>query len=206
MKVRKRLTRQESKEATRARLIEAGEKVFIRRGFEEASVAEIADTAGYSRGAFYSNFADTHELFLAVVDGHRLDVVNALQEILRGTSGGAERLAAVREWFANQWRMKDFIALRMEFSRRAMKSRSIRNRLAEMWRQEFECYAACVTQGPAKRGASAAERRDTVALALLALNHGLGMMAIDTSPDMYHLYPEAAQLAFDRLSNLGVES
>ena len=205
MKVRKRLTRHESKEATRARLIEAGEKVFIRRGFEEASVAEIADAAGYTRGAFYSNFADTNELFLAVVDAHRLDVVNALQDILRGVSGGAERRAAVREWFRNQWRMKDFVALRMGFSRGARKSRSIRNRLADLWRQEFESYAACVTQDVAAPGASAAERRDTVALALLAVNHGLAMMAIDARPDMYHLYPEAAQLAFDRLNNLGVE-
>jgi len=47
----KRLAQQESKEVTRMRLIEAVERVFIRKGFEGASVEEISETAGYSRGA-----------------------------------------------------------------------------------------------------------------------------------------------------------
>ena len=200
MKLRKRLTRQESQEATRARLIEAAEKVVIHRGFDDASVEEIADAAGYSRGAFYSNFADKDELFLAVFDAHALDVVNALEEISRRISGVAERLAAVREWFANQWRMRDFIALRMEFSRRAIKNRSMRKRLAETWQQEFESYELCVAQALDAPGVVQAGSLDTVALALLAVNHGLGMISIDTGPNMHHLYLEAAQLVFDRLS------
>ena len=39
---------------------------------------------------------------------------------------------------------KDFIALQMEFSRRAMKDRSVRKHLAELWRQELEIIAATV--------------------------------------------------------------
>ena len=58
MKARRRLTRQESKEVTRIRLIEAVERLFIRKSFDDASVEEISETAGYSRGAFYSNFDD----------------------------------------------------------------------------------------------------------------------------------------------------
>ena len=56
MRVRKRLTREESKEVTRRRLIVAAERLFVRKGFDDASVEEISETAGYSRGAFYSNF------------------------------------------------------------------------------------------------------------------------------------------------------
>ena len=41
---------------THRRLIEAAERLFVRKGFDEASVEEISETAGYSRGAFYSNF------------------------------------------------------------------------------------------------------------------------------------------------------
>ena len=71
MKTRKRLTRQESKEATRARLVEAAEQLFIRKGFDDTSVDEISETAGYSRGAFYSNFDDKDQVFLAVINRHR---------------------------------------------------------------------------------------------------------------------------------------
>ena len=68
MKARKRLTREESKELTRLRLIESAERLFIRRGFDDASVDEISEMAGYSRGAFYSNFDSKEQVFLAVID------------------------------------------------------------------------------------------------------------------------------------------
>ena len=141
MKARKRLTRQESKEVTRLRLIEAAERLFIRKGFDDASVDEISEMAGYSRGAFYSNFEDKEQVFLAVIDRRR---PKALDDIFQRVSEPAERIAAVRKWFSNQWRLKDFIALRMEFSRRAMRDRSVRKHLAELRRQELETYAASV--------------------------------------------------------------
>ena len=52
------------------RLIEAAERLFIRKGFDDASVEEISEMAGYSRGAFYSNFDNKEQVFLAVID-HR---------------------------------------------------------------------------------------------------------------------------------------
>ena len=99
------------------RLIEAAEKLFLRKGFEDASVDEISETAGYSRGAFYSNFKDKEQLFLAVIDRRR---PKGLVEIFQQVSEPADQIAEAREWFSNQWRLKDFIALRMEFTRRAM--------------------------------------------------------------------------------------
>ena len=71
MKTRKRLTREESKEVTRLRLIEAAERLFIRKGFDDTSVDEISEMAGYSRGAFYSNFENKDQVFLAVIDRRR---------------------------------------------------------------------------------------------------------------------------------------
>ena len=71
MKARERLTRQESKEMTRIRLIEAAERLFIRKGFDDASVEEISEAAGYSRGAFYSISTTLKRCFFAVIDRRR---------------------------------------------------------------------------------------------------------------------------------------
>src|SRR5262245_20986790 len=139
MRIRRRLTRQENKEVTRMRLVEAAARLFLRKGFEDASVDEISETAGYSRGAFYSNFKDKEQVFLAVIDRRR---PKALDEIFQQVSEPAEQIAAVREWFSNQWRLKDFIALRLEFSRRAFRDRSVRTHLAELLRQELDTYSA----------------------------------------------------------------
>ena len=119
----------------------SGREAIYPERLRRASVEEISETAGYSRGAFYSNFDDKEQVFLAVIDRRR---PKALDEIFQQVSEPAERIAAVREWFSNQWRLKDFIALRMEFSRRAMRDRSVRKHLAELRRQELETYAGSV--------------------------------------------------------------
>jgi len=52
--------------ATRARLLEGALEVFAERGFHGASVEDICERAGFTRGAFYSNFASKDELVLAL--------------------------------------------------------------------------------------------------------------------------------------------
>lgn len=53
-----------SRENTRARLLDAAAEVFAEVGLGEASVERICERAGYTRGAFYSNFATKDEMFL----------------------------------------------------------------------------------------------------------------------------------------------
>lgn len=52
---------------TRARLLEGALEVFAERGFQGASVEDICDRAGFTRGAFYSNFGSKDELVLALL-------------------------------------------------------------------------------------------------------------------------------------------
>ncbi|MBR7839179.1 TetR/AcrR family transcriptional regulator, partial [Actinospica durhamensis] len=61
-----RVTRRRAQ--TRARLLDAAFAVFAAAGFGQASIEAVCDAAGYSRGAFYSNFTDLDELFFALYD------------------------------------------------------------------------------------------------------------------------------------------
>ncbi|HAM03458.1 MAG TPA: TetR family transcriptional regulator [Acidimicrobiaceae bacterium] len=63
-----RWTPERRRELTRTALVEAAVQVFARRGFYGASLDEIADTAGFTRGAIYKNFEDKEGLFLATLD------------------------------------------------------------------------------------------------------------------------------------------
>lgn len=69
-----------SRENTRARLLEAAAQVFAEIGLEGATVEAVCDRAGFTRGAFYSNFESKDELFLTLA-----------------ASVGEVRLGAVRE-------------------------------------------------------------------------------------------------------------
>lgn len=69
----KRLTRKEKQAETRRRLLDAGERVFLRSGLQGSSVEEIAAEAGYTRGAFYSNFSGKDELFAELLHARVYD-------------------------------------------------------------------------------------------------------------------------------------
>src|SRR5271170_5010080 len=64
---RKRLTREESQEQTQQRLLDAALTVIAKKGLAATSVEDIAALAGYTRGAFYSNFRGKHDLFIELL-------------------------------------------------------------------------------------------------------------------------------------------
>jgi AcrR family transcriptional regulator len=77
-----RLTQAERKERTRGDLLSAGLSVFLERGFHGASLDDIAERAGYSKGAVYSNFAGKDELFLAVLDAQFEQRARVLADVI----------------------------------------------------------------------------------------------------------------------------
>lgn len=62
------LTRAESQERTRAQIVAAATRLFLRAGFGATSLEAIGEAAGYTRGAVYSNFQSKTELGIAVID------------------------------------------------------------------------------------------------------------------------------------------
>src|SRR5437667_6166963 len=77
-----RLTPERRRALTRTALVEAAAEVFARRGFHAASLDEIAETAGFTRGAIYSNFSGKEDLLLAVLDQYTDRQLEAFGEVL----------------------------------------------------------------------------------------------------------------------------
>src|SRR3954451_3061559 len=88
------LTRREKQEQTRERLLGAAARVFARRGYQQASLEEVAAEAGFTTGAVYSNFSGKEELFLALADkkvDERVAEIGAVGDAAeRGERPGAE--------------------------------------------------------------------------------------------------------------------
>jgi AcrR family transcriptional regulator len=64
---RKRLNREDSRDQTTQRLLDSAQKLIAKKGLAATSVEDIAAAAGYSRGAFYSNFGGKHDLFIELL-------------------------------------------------------------------------------------------------------------------------------------------
>ncbi|MGW0949303.1 TetR/AcrR family transcriptional regulator [Streptomyces sp. NPDC002623] len=77
-----RVTRRRGR--TRARLLDAAFAVFAAKGFGRVSIEEVCDAAGYSRGAFYSNFATLDELFFALYRERADLIARQVAEALAG--------------------------------------------------------------------------------------------------------------------------
>ncbi|WP_269501593.1 TetR/AcrR family transcriptional regulator [Burkholderia sp. IMCC1007] len=79
---RKRLTHAERRAQTREQMVEAARALFIEKGFPATSVADVAEAAGYTRGAFYCNFCDKSDLLIESLHGEQDELTCNLRSAL----------------------------------------------------------------------------------------------------------------------------
>ena len=70
---------QQRSEETRTKIMESAIKLFSTNGFNKASVDDICEEAGISKGAFYHHFKSKQELFLALLDGWLAAIDSAIE-------------------------------------------------------------------------------------------------------------------------------
>jgi AcrR family transcriptional regulator len=136
-KTRKRLTREESRAQTRATLIAVGRRHFLRYGLGGAVAEKIAEDAGYSRGALYSNFDGKEELFVAVIHEEQARHLNFFRSLMKDEPSGKKRAKKFRDAIADLMTDHDWIVLRAEFEVGALRSERIRQSFVEVHRQQL---------------------------------------------------------------------
>ena len=146
-----RISRQERKSRTRSELIAAARTVFMKRGFHGASLDEIAETAGYTKGAVYSNFAGKDDLYLALLDAHYEARVAAYADMLldEGTFEDATR-AVGRFMVASDLRDPDWLPTLAEFVAHAARDESLRQAYVRV-RERFLAAIADVIEALCER-------------------------------------------------------
>lgn len=170
-----RLSRAEQREETRRRLIESAAKVFCRLGFEAAPIDVIAEEAGFSRGAFYSNFESKDELFLALLSGHLDAEVETLSRALDRIRTADELAPAIERRYRVLGEDSSWCLLTTEFQLYAMRGgkmagqfttiyESYRQRLGELIATHFDRLGIESTLTPYEFG-----------VAQVALSHGLAL-------------------------------
>ena len=141
------LTRRQKQAETRSSLMRSAAKLFCRHGLEGASVEDVAQDAGFTKGAFYSNFKSKEELFLVMLDERFSERLDQLEEMLGSTPDSTEEQAHdtaldfIRTFRDDEeWKRLyfEFVAYAMrndEFREElATRHRALRARLAEMFR------------------------------------------------------------------------
>ncbi|MGN6218173.1 MAG: TetR/AcrR family transcriptional regulator [Microbacterium sp.] len=112
------------REATRQKLLDAAALVFAEVGVDAASVEAICERAGFTRGAFYSNFETKDELMLALTErvaGEKIDDVAERVAALQARGEDLEPGALVRQLLDAAFDKKQGILLTSEIRTRAMR-------------------------------------------------------------------------------------
>ncbi len=125
-----RLTRKQKQEQTRSCLMESASRVFARRGMSGASIDEVAEDAGYTKGAFYANFKSKEELFLAMLDESFSERIAETEQAFATDEAPPEQARHSAAHFAEAMRSNpDKSRLGFEFAAHAMRSEPFREEL-----------------------------------------------------------------------------
>ena len=195
----RRLTRTEQQAQTRARLVQAATTVFARRGYRAASVEEIAEEAGYSHGAVYSNFEGKADLFLAVFEEYMAERVRELAETQAALPDDApleDRARALADqWMDRLARDRESMTLHMEFIAHADRDPELAKRFGTRSMAMREAVAGYIAYYQQEAGLDLAMGVDDLALVLRALGIGLAVESL-VSPDTvrHDLYGDFVEL------------
>jgi AcrR family transcriptional regulator len=175
-----RLTRVESQARTRERLIDTATTAFLRDGYAATSLERVADEAGFSKGAVYSNFRSKEQLCGAVLDAVHTKRLGRITSAVASADTLDQRLTAVQEWAESTIGDENWTALEVEFAAHTRHDGTLRTQLAERGKA-IQCVIASVLADTAhESGATLPMPAEDLAGALLSLGIGLGVRrAID---------------------------
>lgn len=196
---RKRLTRAEAKARTRELLLDAAARTFARKGFAGASVEEIAEEAGFTVGALYSNFASKSELFLELMAGRARERVSETAQVLAEGHPTAETT-----WTALGQQMIDvadkdidLAPLQAEFWLYAVRNPEVMDTFAARLRQRREPLERLIEAGLRRTGQHPGDLAARLAIVVSALFQGMvRQRRLDPDHVSAELYGEALRWLF----------
>jgi AcrR family transcriptional regulator len=174
-----RLNREESQARTRNLLIEAARSEIVKKGFALASVRDIAEAAGFSQGAFYSNFPDKEAILLELMQRHQSEERGKIEATLsqaQAQGDVAKAMAGIEKW-ASSNADPGFAVLATELQLQALRSPSFaqvyndlnrkhRRALGTLLSRMFELFGKKVPGDPVE-----------IATAFIALGRGMALMS-----------------------------
>jgi AcrR family transcriptional regulator len=167
-----RKTRAETQAETRAQLVKTARQLFFEDGYHPTSLEKVADAAGYSKGAVYSNFRNKDELCTAVLDEVRAERLGEIVEMM-ARPDTPSRIEALRDWAERVIGDPGWTSLEVEFAVHARPNEELRTELAGRLDGILQMLATAAES--AENAELKMPGRET-ATVMLALGVGLGLL------------------------------
>lgn len=192
-RVPERWTRERRVEHTRNLLLDAAEKLFAERGLGTASLEDIADAAGYTRGAIYAHFGSKEELFLAVIERQRQRFLDGFADVI----SSFHQLSDLNlDELSVRWRelmsgdAEHTAALGHEFTLFLVRNPEARKRVAAQRLETVRWLADYITESSKRLGGALTIPAMTLARVILATNEGITLHSHVDGEDLYGPFME----------------
>ncbi|MFI6869986.1 TetR/AcrR family transcriptional regulator [Nocardia sp. NPDC050406] len=177
-----RLTRSESQARTRADLLATARDLFLADGYAKTSLERVAEEAGYSKGAVYSNFRTKSELCLEVLGLIHETKFAEVSELLAASDDFDSRMAAFQSWAERTLGDVGWTMLEFEFAIVAKDDPALQAALVSNLALIRGTVAAQLESLADSLGVELPMPPEAAATAVLSLGLGLGIQrAIDPS-------------------------
>jgi AcrR family transcriptional regulator len=132
----------------RSQIISAARQVFLRKGYDAATVEEIAETAGVSKGLIYNYFRSKEDILVATAEAW-LDAFEELtKQMTTAEATASSKLLAVQRLHTEEtikgW---DFVLVQVEFWAELLRHPEIAHHYARMFRNARSLLAATIEEG-----------------------------------------------------------
>ena len=187
---RKRLSRQDSRDRTAQRLLDAAEKLIARRGLDATSVEDIAEAAGYSRGAFYSNFKSKSDLFFELLRRDQQRMRAQFGAVLDDELTLDEVQTRIQEIYGSLYHDSDRFMTWAEARMRSARDRRFRARLNALMVEKRNHVVKLIKYFYKHTGVTPASPLEPLAMGFMSLMEGVRLFGVSCPNDMS---PEVAE-------------
>ena len=177
-------TRAERQVRTRTELIDAAERLFSANGFHSTSLDAVADSAGYTKGAVYSNFSSKEDLFFAVYERRVEQHLEHIGPRIAGSDDVIEGVLGVIAEVANRREQDDgWLAVFFEFWTHVLRHPEHRERFAAIHSRGADPFVSALERFAAEREIELPLDPRELAVSFFAMGTGLSLEQL-TQPDV----------------------
>ena len=166
-------------EKTRAAIMAASAALFSQAGYEAASVAQICEQAGVSKGAFYHHFPSKQDLFLAILEDWLAGLDSRLENARAGDESVPQSLLRMAGTIGEVFRVASGqLPMFMEFMVRASRDQAVWNAAIAPYRRYQRRFASLISAGQREGSIRADVDPQAAAWALISLAVGILLQGV----------------------------
>jgi len=143
--------REERKQLSRRRILDAAREVFFRDGFMAANLDEVAQKAGVAKGTLYRYFDSKAELYVAVLAHNGEIFKQRMRETVSGAAAPSDRIRHASKFYFDHWiRNRDYFQIFWAIENQAVIGElppGVVEEVSTLWEECIEIVAGIVSQG-----------------------------------------------------------